>query len=106
MQLAVETLSSTTYGAMKTIYEVSNHTKLGSCIDTAEFCKIADYFLNLTNGPLASGKETTKYSRQNVTSKSLHRQEWPKMVKELQNWVFIKKSTGERLVPRWYYHPV
>ncbi|KAK3929483.1 Transposable element P transposase [Frankliniella fusca] len=99
VKFAAETISQKVAEGMKTIHVVSDGRKLPTCVDTSSFLLIADNFFDLTNGASSSPAEQKKFTRSNVSNDSLHHKEWPLMIKHLQNWTYIRKTTGERHVP-------
>lgn len=96
---AAQTLGQTVAEAMQTIFTVSNGDKLPTCMDTVRFLLMADKFFDVTNGASSAPSERKKANRVTVSSKSLHHKEWPLMIKALQKWTYIRKSSGTRHVP-------
>ncbi|KAK3921540.1 DNA transposase [Frankliniella fusca] len=99
VKYAAETLSETVSRSMEGYYKVSGGMYLNGCMPTVELLRNVDKYFDLMNGPRCSTEEKPKHFRKNVTLKSVHHTEWPKMSEALKKWVFIRKSNGEEHKP-------
>jgi len=98
VKYAAETISGSVHNLIEGYIRLSHGEYLPGCMVTANLLQDIDFFFDLTNGPSASDKRQ-KDTRVNVTKTSLHHDQWPIMVKKLQKWTFIRKTSGERHVP-------
>ncbi len=97
-KFAPQVLGARVADGIEMCHTLSEGKYLTDCLPTAKLIREVDRFFDFTNGPSASGKEKVKQQRVNVSAKSLHHAEWPKMLESLRKWVFIRKSTGVKHV--------
>ncbi|KAJ1531407.1 hypothetical protein ONE63_000088 [Megalurothrips usitatus] len=103
VKYAAQLFSAKTGNGIENNYIMSDGKYLKDCMVTADFCRIVDEFFDLSNGPSSSEKtHQKKPARCAVTKTSIHHSQakgWPRIVREIKNWVMIRKTTGERHIP-------